>query len=120
MKRIGKQFVSLILVLGMIIAGAGTAFAEQEENPSLSEQDNHLKTTDLLVYLDETPIHAYSLNDQTLILLNDLKDYGFNVGVVHGGSGGYVVTKTEKKNSWISVQEKEVSRFCMTVFLMPS
>ena len=99
MKRIGKQFISLILVLGMIIVGTGTAFSEQEENPSLSEQDNHLKTTDLLVYLDEAPIHAYSLNDQTLILLNDLKDYGFNVGVVHGGSGGYVVTKIEKKNS---------------------
>ena len=69
---------------------------QNNQGTNIGDVIDTIYTTDILTYVDDTPIRGYAINGKTMICLEDLRDYGFTVNYDDSVRTLYVDKTSEK------------------------
>ena len=90
------------------MSGATTNATANNDGKNIGDVIDTIYTTDILTYVDDTPIRGYAINGKTMICLEDLRDYGFTVNYDDSVRTLYVDKTSEKSPDFTPFFERGV------------
>lgn len=77
--NIRKMFIVLLAVINIAFCNVNLPVYSSDNQYNPGDIIGNIYTTDIIAYIDNMPINSFNIGGRTIIAIEDLREYGFNV-----------------------------------------